>query len=60
MLVLCIVCSERPATVPDRETMGRPIKKVCGQCHAARLRGDMHRIMARRKAYQERLKRNEP
>jgi hypothetical protein len=36
-----------------------PIKKVCRQCHSDRLRGDMYRIMARRKAYDARMERNQ-
>jgi hypothetical protein len=38
---LCMVCHTRPAEVPDREAMGRPIKKVCGQCHGGRLALDV-------------------
>jgi hypothetical protein len=51
---LCIICREKPAEVPDRNQMGRPIKRVCRECHAARLRGDLKRIMDAR----ERAKRN--
>lgn len=42
---VCIVCWQRPPTVPDREGMGRPIKRVCSECHAARLRGDLAYIL---------------
>lgn len=42
----CNVCWERPAEVPDRNVMGRPIKRVCKQCHAARLAGDLRSILA--------------
>lgn len=43
---LCIVCNERPREVPDRNCMpGRPIKRVCRQCHGERLRGDLNRIL---------------
>lgn len=45
---LCIMCHERKATVPDRERMGRPINRVCSQCHAERLRGDFERILAQK------------
>ena len=43
---LCIVCRQRPAAVPDRERMGRPILRVCRECHAERLGGDLRRILA--------------
>ena len=42
---LCIICWEKPATIPDREQMGRPIKWICKECHGARLRGDMDYIL---------------
>lgn len=42
---LCIVCRERKAVVPDRERMGRPIARVCRECHAERLRDDMRKIL---------------
>lgn len=42
---VCIICHERPPEVPDRAQMGRPIKRVCRQCHAERLRGDVVRVM---------------
>lgn len=45
MTKLCIVCRVRPAAVPDRNRMGRPVKRVCRECHAERLRGDMQRVM---------------
>ena len=41
----CIICRKNPAEVPDREQMGRPIKRVCKKCHAARLTGDLKYIM---------------
>ena len=40
---MCKICGERPATVPDRERMGRLINRVCSACHALRLAGDMKR-----------------
>ena len=43
---LCVVCHKNPREVPDRERMGRPIKRVCRKCHALRLAGDMQRIIA--------------
>jgi hypothetical protein len=41
---LCEICGENPATVPDRERMGRLINRVCSSCHALRLAGDMKLI----------------
>lgn len=42
---MCEICGEKPATVPDRERMGRLINRVCTSCHALRLAGDMKRIL---------------
>ena len=42
---LCEICGEKPATVPDRERMGRLINRVCSSCHSLRLVGDTKRIM---------------
>lgn len=42
---LCEICQTSPATVPDRNRGGRPINRVCGQCHAARLKADLTRII---------------
>lgn len=42
---LCVVCHKNPREVPDRERMGRPIKRVCRKCHALRLAGDLQRIL---------------
>ena len=42
---MCIICRERPAELPDRNAMGRPIEKVCRQCHGDRLRGDVARVL---------------
>ncbi len=47
---LCIVCRENPAEVPDRNAMGRPVKKVCRRCHRDRLTEDLKRIMKRQGA----------
>jgi hypothetical protein len=41
----CIVCHKRPPAVPDRERIGRPIKRVCLECHAERLRRDASKIL---------------
>lgn len=42
---MCEICGEKPATVPDRERIGRLINRVCSSCHALRLAGDIRRIM---------------
>lgn len=42
---MCELCGDKPATVPDRARMGRPINRVCASCHAQRLMGDLKRIM---------------
>jgi len=42
---MCEICGDMPATVPDRERMGRLINRVCSSCHALRLVGDMKRIL---------------
>ena len=46
---LCEVCHVNPATVPDRERMGRPINRVCSNCHADRLRGHW-KVIAQKRA----------
>jgi hypothetical protein len=38
---LCELCGLRRAELPDRNRMGRPIKRLCRECHAERLVGDM-------------------
>ena len=47
---LCELCRKNPAAVPDRNRMGRPIKRICRACHADRLTGDLREIMRRRDA----------
>ena len=42
---MCEICGKNPATVPDRERMGRLINRVCSSCHALRLAGDWKRII---------------
>ncbi len=42
---MCEICGDNPATIPDRERMGRPINRICRSCHALRLSGDIERIM---------------
>lgn len=41
----CSICHIRPAEVPDRNIQGRPIKRICKQCHIERLKGDLGRIL---------------
>lgn len=41
----CIVCRTNKAEVPDRERMGRPVKRLCRGCHVLRLQSDLIRIM---------------
>jgi len=43
--VKCVVCRDHEAELPDRNSMGRPTKRVCRSCHRARLRGDMAYIL---------------
>ena len=50
---MCEICGERPATVPDRERMGRLINRVCSSCHALRLAGDMKRILELREKHRQ-------
>lgn len=50
----CILCKENKATIPDRNRMGRPIARLCTQCHAARLIGDLEYIIkCRERALQQ-------
>lgn len=44
----CELCGIHPAAVPDRERMGRPINRVCRECHRRRLQGDFRRILEAR------------
>lgn len=45
----CIICREREAQVPDRERVGRQIKRVCRQCHTKRLIEDLRRIVQQKR-----------
>jgi hypothetical protein len=45
MARLCVVCRERPAAVPDRNRPWSTQKRVCRQCHAARLIGDLKTVL---------------
>ncbi|MCI0527847.1 MAG: hypothetical protein L0Y56_10465 [Nitrospira sp.] len=42
---MCEICGDNPATVPDRERVGRLINRLCSLCHALRLAGDMRKIL---------------
>jgi len=43
---LCTVCRIRPRQVPDRNKQGNFALKICRECHSARLRGDLRRVLA--------------
>jgi hypothetical protein len=47
--MICIICHKEKAEVPDRNRMGRPIKRLCKSCHAKRLSNDLQRILDNRK-----------
>jgi hypothetical protein len=42
---LCELCQERPASIPDRNREGRPINRICSQCHRIRLAGDLRNVL---------------
>lgn len=48
---MCEICKEEPATVPDRERMGRLINRICHTCHAKRLSSDLARILKGHKGH---------
>ena len=37
----CEICGQRPATVPDRDRPGRPVNRICSECHRDRLAADI-------------------
>ena len=41
---VCILCKKNPAIIPDRERMGRPVKRICASCHSNRLIEDLKKI----------------
>ena len=41
----CSICRIWPAELPDRERGGRPIKRICFECHKERLMGDVRAIL---------------
>ena len=44
---LCIICHEKPATVPDRNRPGRLVNRICSECHKERLRGDFKNVLSK-------------
>lgn len=42
----CVLCMRRPAEVPDRERQGRLVKRLCRDCAAKRLAGDIKNLLA--------------
>jgi hypothetical protein len=45
---LCKYCDARPAEVPDRYSDSlRPTKRVCRDCHASLLAGDLLQVLKR-------------
>ena len=36
--------------MPDRERQGNPIKRICRECHAQRLTGDLRTILDKTRA----------
>lgn len=42
---LCVVCQKNKPRVPDINIQGRPIKRVCLDCHGRRLQGDLSIIL---------------
>lgn len=45
---LCIVCHKNKAEIPDRNVQGRPIKRICKECHRKRIEDDMKIILNKR------------
>lgn len=43
-MALCRLCKVRKAEIPDRNIMGRPIKRLCRDCHQQRLLDDLENI----------------
>lgn len=39
------MCRCRPAELPDRNKPGRPIKRICKECHTQRLRNDLIEVI---------------
>lgn len=48
---MCEICGKKPATVPDRERGGKPINRICSECHAERLRADIKEHICKRIDY---------
>jgi cytochrome c553 len=48
-MALCSVCHEREAKIPDRNRPTDRTLRICRQCHADRLIGDLKTIMEQTK-----------
>ncbi len=44
---LCERCHKNKATIPDRNKVGRPINRICKDCHIKELQGDLTLILNR-------------
>lgn len=42
---MCTICGLQPVETRDRNVMGRPIKRLCKECHEKRLCDDLKAIM---------------
>ena len=54
--MMCILCGQNKATVPDRNRQGRPVARLRVECHRDRLTNDMRDVVAeflKRKAKRE-------
>ena len=43
--MMCILCRRNKATVPDRSRPGRPVARLCVECHRDRLARDMLEVV---------------
>jgi RNA polymerase-binding transcription factor DksA len=50
---MCEICGKNPAEVPDRERKGRPINRLCLECHTKRLKTDMAQSLFMQKKRRE-------
>ena len=42
---LCTHCGNYPATLPDRNIQGRPIKRICENCYRVNLSNDFISVL---------------
>lgn len=42
---MCTVCRERQAVLPDRNRAPSMIRRICRECHADRLQGDIQHAL---------------